>query len=213
MYPWALGSQLAVFSNLSDPGLSLECRDWPCCTSGHVPVCWDVRFPSLGVLKCFFDQPHPPRWDGPPWAKISPSSCKLLLGGILSTMRKVTPIATQQTALFIPGSNEFFVGSDLVCFLLLGSHRSKPAWGRKSLFHLTAHSPSWKEGKAGMEPVFYLPGLSARRWHHPPLSIINQENTPETCLEASLMEAFSQLRFCLPRWLIFFLVNVKLTKN
>jgi hypothetical protein len=32
----------------------------------------------------------------------------------------------------------------------------------------------------------------------PPISIIHQENVPQACPEASLMETFSQLRFPLP---------------
>ena len=35
----------------------------------------------------------------------------------------------------------------------------------------------------------------------PYISIINQENVPQTCLQANLVEPFSQLSFHLPRWL------------
>lgn len=46
----------------------------------------------------------------------------------------------------------------------------------------------------------------AQRWHHqqymlsPLATIANQENAPQTCLEVSLIEAFSQLRFPPLRW-------------
>lgn len=46
----------------------------------------------------------------------------------------------------------------------------------------------------------------------PPKSIINQENAPQTCLEANLMEAFSQLRFCPPR-ISAFIMTKKLART
>lgn len=35
----------------------------------------------------------------------------------------------------------------------------------------------------------------------PPTSIVNQENAPQTCLQANLMEAISQPRFPFSKWL------------
>jgi hypothetical protein len=34
----------------------------------------------------------------------------------------------------------------------------------------------------------------------PPVAICNQENARQTCLQANMMKAFSQMRFPLPRW-------------
>lgn len=48
------------------------------------------------------------------------------------------------------------------------------------------------------------PGPPSQGWYHPqwagpPKSIINLKRVPQTCLQANLVEIFSQLRLLLPR--------------
>lgn len=45
---------------------------------------------------------------------------------------------------------------------------------------------------------------------NPPTSIINQDNTPQICLQTNLMETSTRLRILLPRYVQ---IHVRLTKN
>lgn len=89
----------------------------------------------------------------------------------------------------------------------------------KGLFELPAHSPLWREAKtetsrsSGKGPWgVLLTGLLPRLQLFlilprtictelgPPTSISSQENAPLMCLQASVSEIFSQLRFSLLQW-------------